>query len=159
VALAEPIKKGGRYTKKEQEERKIQVYHLHFEENKSAIKIAELLNVNRNTINEDIRFWHLQIANELNAQNMTAKMTKQIQRTEIQRNRLFEDLEKAEDIDEKIKIEKFIYDIDNSLMQLFSKMISIGIRSLEPTIKLDEINENIIKELIRILIFDDIFFN
>ena len=61
------IKKGGPYTKKEQEERKIQVYHLHFEENKSAAKIAELLNVNRNTINDDIRYWHLQLANEMKA--------------------------------------------------------------------------------------------
>jgi len=51
-----PEKKGGPYSKKEQEERKIQVYHLHFEENKSAVEIAELLNVNRNTINDDIKY-------------------------------------------------------------------------------------------------------
>ena len=43
VALAEQIKKGGRYTKKEQEERKLHVYHLHFEQEKPAVKIAELL--------------------------------------------------------------------------------------------------------------------
>ena len=83
MALAEQIKKGGPYTKKEQEERKIQVYHLHFEENKSAVKISDLLNVNRNTINEDIRYWHSQLANEMKAQDLTAKMTKQIQRMEI----------------------------------------------------------------------------
>ena len=71
MALAEPIKKGGRYTKKEQEERKIQVYHLHFEENKSAAKIAELLNVNRNTINDDISYWHSQLAGEMKFQGLT----------------------------------------------------------------------------------------
>jgi len=148
-------KKGGRYTKKEQEERKIQVYHLHFEENKSAIKIAELLNVNRNTINEDIRYWHLQLANEMKAQDLTAKMTKQIQRMEIQRDRLLEDLDESESLDEKIKLEKFISDIDNRLAQLFSKMISSGIKSLEPTVNLEEINEDEIKEFVRDLILGD----
>jgi len=155
VALAEPLKKGGRYTKKEQEERKIQVYHLHFEENKSANKIAELLNVNRNTINEDIRYWHLQLANEMKAQDLTAKMTKQIQRMEIQRDRLLENLDEAEEINDKIKLEKFISDIDNRLAQLFSKMISSGIKSLKPTVKLEEINEDEIKEFVRDLILGD----
>jgi len=149
------IKKGGPYTKKEQEERKIQVYHLHFEENKSAAKIAELLNVNRNTINDDIRYWHLQLANEMKAQDLTAKMTKQIQRIEIQRDRLLDDLEDTESFDEKIRLEKFISEIDNRLTQLFSKMISSGKTSLEPTLKLEEIDEDEIKEFVRDLILED----
>jgi len=78
MALVESVKKGGRYTIKEQEERRIQVYHLHFEENRTAVKIAELLGVNRNTINGDIRYWHSQLAHEFNAQNISVKMTKQI---------------------------------------------------------------------------------
>jgi len=155
MALEEPLKKGGRYTRKEQEERKIQVYHLHFEENKSAIKIAELLNVNRNTINEDIRYWHLQLANEFKAQDLTAKMTKQIQRMEIQRDRLLDLLEEAEDMDEKIKLERLVSDIDNRLVQIISKMISCGIRYLEPTVKHDATNEDEIKEFVRDLIFAD----
>jgi len=149
------IKKGGPYSKKEQEERKIQVYHLHFEENKSAAKIAELLNVNRNTINDDIRYWHLQLANEMKAQDLTAKMTKQIQRIEIQRDRLLDDLDGAESFDEKIRLEKFISEIDNRLTQLFSKMISSGKTSLEPTLKLEEIDEDEIKEFVRDLILED----
>jgi len=155
LALAEQIKKGGPYTKKEQEERKIQVYHLHFEENKSAVKISELLNVNRNTINEDIRYWHSQLANEMKAQDLTAKMTKQIQRMEIQRDRLLEDLEDVDDINEKIKLEKFIHEIDNRLVQVFMKMISSGINHLQPTVNLEEINEDEIKEFVRDLILSD----
>ena len=151
----EPEKKGGPYTKKEQEERKIQVYHLHFEENKSALEIAELLNVNRNTINDDIRYWHQQLANEFKAQDLTAKMTKQIQRMEIQRDRLLDDLDEAESFDEKIKLEKFVSDVDNRLGQLFSKMISSGKTNLAPTVKLDEINDNEIKELVRDLVLVD----
>ncbi len=152
MALVESVKKGGRYTIKEQEERRIQVYHLHFEENRTAVKIAELLGVHRNTINDDIRYWHSQLAHEFNAQNITAKMTKQIQRIEMQRDRLLEYLDAA-DSDEKYRIEKFISEIDNKLMQYYSKMILSGKTTLEPSIKLEEIDENQIKELVRELIF------
>jgi len=155
MALVEPVKEGGRYTKKEQEERKIEVYHLHFEENKPATKIAELLNVNRNTINDDIHYWHQQLANEFKAQDLTAKMTKQIQRMEIQRDRLLDDLEEAGNLDEKMRIEKFISEIDNRFVNLYSKMISSGITSLGPTVKLEEITEDDIKEFVRDLILGD----
>ena len=94
MALAEPIKKGGPYTKKEQEERRLEVSHLHFEEKLSAVKIAELLNVNRNTINDDIKFWCSQLAKEMNVQDLNAKMSKQIQKMDMQRERLFDELEK-----------------------------------------------------------------
>jgi len=146
------IKNGGPYTQREQEERKIQVYHLHFEENKSAVKIAELLSVNRNTINDDIRYWHLQLANEMKAQNLSAKMTKQIQRMEIQRDRLLDALEDTESLAQKISIEKFISEIDNRLVQVFSKMILSGKSDLEPTVKLEEINEEEIKDFTRSLV-------
>ena len=152
----EPEKKGGPYSKKEQEERKIKVYHLHFEENKSAVEIAELLNVNRNTINDDIRYWHRQLASEFKAQDLTAKMTKQIQRMEIQRDRLLEDLDEVENFDEKIKLEKFVSDIDNRLAQLYSKMILSGKAILTPTVKLDEIDEDEIKEFLRDLVLEDV---
>lgn len=155
MAQVGQVKKGGRYTKKEQEERKIEVYHLHFEQNKSAVKIAELLNVSRNTVNEDIHYWHQQLAGEFKAQDMRAKMTKQVQRMEIQRGRLLDDLEEAENLDEKIRLERFIAEIDNRLAQLFSKMISLGITQLEPTAKIeDEIDENEIKDFIRGIVLD-----
>ena len=153
--VTEQLKKGGRYTKKEQEERRIQVYHLHFEENKPAAKVAELLNVNRNTINDDIQYWHKQIASEFKAQDLTAKMVKQIQRMEIQRDRLLEDLENVESFDEKIRLEKFISEIDNKLTQLFSKMISCGVKNLEPPAKRKEITEDEIKEFVRGLVLED----
>jgi len=146
------IKNGGPYTQREQEERKIQVYHLHFEENKSAVKIAELLSINRNTINDDIRYWHLQLANEMKAQNLTVMMIQQIQRMEIQRDRLLDDLENVESLAEKISIEKFISEIDNRLVQFFSKMILSGKISMWSTIKPEEINEDEIKDFTRYLV-------
>lgn len=155
MALSEQIKKGGRYTKKEQEERRLQVYHLHFEQEKPAVKIAEMLNVNRNTINDDIRYWHQQLANEMNAQDISAKMTKQIQRMEIQRDRLLEDLEDAKSLEEIIKVERFISDIDNKLIGVYLKMIINGKEHLPPTIKINDTDEEEIKEFVRDLVLSD----
>ena len=113
MALVEPVKKGGRYTKKEQEERKLQVYQLHFDENKSAVEIAEILNFNRNTINADIKFWLGRFVNKSNELDVFSKMTKQIQRMEIQRDRFFEYLEEADTLYKKMFFEKQIADIEN----------------------------------------------
>ena len=123
MALVEPVKKGGRYTKKEQEERKLQVYQLHFDENKSAVEIAEILNFNRNTINADIKFWLGRFVNKSNELDVFSKMTKQIQRMEIQRDRFFEYLEEADTLYKKMFFEKQISDIDNKLTQIFTKII------------------------------------
>ncbi|MHA7734017.1 hypothetical protein [Nitrosopumilus sp. S6] len=154
MALVEPTKKGGRYTIKEQEERRIQVYHLHFEENKSAVKIAEILNVNRNTINEDIKFWEKQFANDIKIYDLVSKIKLQIQKMEMQRERLHEDLEKIDIFSEKIIVEKFINDIDNKLIQFYSKIMYQGKNSLESNMY-EEIHEEEVKEFVRELIFSD----
>ena len=152
MPLVELIKKGGPYTKKEQEERKIQVYQLHFEENKSAVQIAELLNVHRNTINEDIHYWNQKLASRFTDQDLTRNITKQIQRMEIQRDRLLDYLEETESLDEKIRVEKFISDLTNRLTQVFSKMIFSKRTKLEYTEIPKEIDESEIKEFVMSLI-------
>ena len=121
MAVVEPIKKGGRYTKKEQEERKLQVYQLHFEENKSAVEISEILNFNRNTINADIRFWYSQLASKSKLLDIKAKMMRQMHKMEIQRDRFLEYLDEAEKLNEKIKLEKLIFDMDKNLAQIITK--------------------------------------
>ena len=147
--------RGGPYTKKEQEERRIQVFQLHFEENKSAVKISELLNVNRNTINEDIRFWYVQLTDEIKSQDLGAKLKKQIQRMDIQRDRLLEALEGAEGFEERLKLEKSISDIDHRLVQLYSRMIASGVKDLGHAETLEDLNEDEIKELVRDLVLTD----
>ena len=129
MALVEDVKKGGRYTQKEREERRFLVYQLHFNKSESAIEIAELLNVNRNTVNEDIKLWYIGYGKKPNDQDYDFKLDKQIKRKEIQRDRLLDYLEESETLEEKIKIEKFIFDLDNKLDQWFSKMVSHDLRS------------------------------
>ena len=47
-------KKGGPYSKHDRDARRNEVYKLHFEYGYSARKIADLMKVNRNTVNGDI---------------------------------------------------------------------------------------------------------
>ncbi|WP_428325768.1 hypothetical protein [Nitrosopumilus sp.] len=150
MALVEPTKKGGRYTIKEREHRRVQVYQLYFEEKKHAAEIAKLLGVHRNTITDDISYWRSQIVSEINIQDFAAKMKIQIQKVEMQRDRFLELLEDA-DVDTKFKIEKSISDIDNALIQHYFKMIQSK-KPTEPTI---EIDESEIKELIRNLVMQE----
>ena len=157
MALIEPVKNGGRYTKREQEERRLQVHHLHFEDNKSAVEIAETLNVNRNTINEDIKFWFRQIPNRTNILDIYSGMIEEIQRKKIQRDRLLDYLEEVDTINEKIRLEKLICDIGNRLEQFFSKLIFSGKENLDSSIKSDDIEEEEIKNFVRDLILSDIY--
>jgi len=57
-------KNGGPYTKNEQEKRRNEVFKLAIEQGKSAVKIAEILKVNRNTVNGDIKILYHELGNE-----------------------------------------------------------------------------------------------
>ena len=54
----------GQYTKQEIQKRRNEVYRYHFEYGYSARKIAELIKINRNTINGDIKHWYSKISNK-----------------------------------------------------------------------------------------------
>ena len=62
-------KNGGPYSKKGQDKRRDQVHTLHFEKGHSAVKIAQILGVNRNTINEDIKYGYSNIKEEVKQEN------------------------------------------------------------------------------------------
>jgi len=120
--MAVEIKKGGPYTKPEQEERQKQVYELHFEKGFSAIKIGEMLNVNRNTINADIRLWYKKVSEELPEYNASL-LLKQIHRLEMQQTRLLEKLEASTDTKEKFAIEKLLFGINSKMTSETSKIV------------------------------------
>jgi len=114
-------KKGGPYPKKEQQKRQNEVYRLHFEFGYPAVKIAKELHVNRNTINSDINYLYSQLAEEWENQDISGLILSQIEKMKYQRDRLYEELEKQEDFTKKLSIEKFIFEIDNRLFQIYSK--------------------------------------
>ncbi len=54
-------KKGGPYSKTDRQVRRDEVHRLHFEYGYSALKISELMKINRNTINGDIQYWYSKV--------------------------------------------------------------------------------------------------
>ena len=115
-------KKGGPYTSKEQETRRKQVYELHFEKGFPAIKIAEMLNINRNTVNADIKELYGMVSKELPDYNASL-LLKQIHRLESQYARLQDELEKNTDTKNKFLIEKLLFSINSKITSEVSKIV------------------------------------
>jgi len=152
MALVEQNKNGGPYTKKEQTDRRKEVLKLHFEKGYSAVKIADMLNVNRNTINDDIKYLNSQFSEEWKFYDIRSIIMKQIYRFELQRSRLLEELDTLENFKEKIMIEKMILDIDETILQIGTKIISDNNLRVEPVNELTEISEEVVKQIILHLI-------
>lgn len=111
--------RGGPYNKKDRLHRRKEVYRLHFELGYSAIKIAEFMNVNRNTISSDIRFWYSELSKNWNTNVIKFWLIKQVDRLETQRTRLIGELTKYDDQKIKLLYERMIFDIDSRLTQIF----------------------------------------
>ena len=113
-------KNGGPYNKKDQEKRRGQVHTLHFEKGYSAIKIAQTLGVNRNTINEDIKYWYSNIKEEVKQEN-DDYILRQIGRLESQRSRVVEKITENT-VKDAIKYEKMLLDMDVRINNLLMKI-------------------------------------
>ena len=120
--MALEAKKGGPYTKQEQEKRREEVFKLHFEYGYSAVHIAKMLNVNRNTVNEDIKYWRSEMHEENKSNFSKDWLDKQFTRLELQRARLRRELEKDISLKDRLQIEKFITNIDLSISSLIVKI-------------------------------------
>ena len=112
-------KKGGPYTKPQQEKRRKQVYEMYFEKGRSAASIARELGVNRNTVSEDVRFLSSEITSEYKKEKVEDMVSEQMERFDLQRERLMYMLESA-DNSEKLRIEKMILDMDCKLFALIA---------------------------------------
>ena len=119
--MPKPPKHNGQYTKHEIQKRRNEVYRYHFEYGYSARKIAEIIKINRNTINGDIKHWYSKItkANDIQPESAIYMI---IERLDIQRTRIREYLDSATNISEKITIEKMITDIDYKIAQINEKL-------------------------------------
>ena len=115
-------KKGGPYSKQDKEARRNEVYRLHFDYGYSARKIAELMKVNRNTINGDIDYWYSKITKNYNVFDPEPEIIINLHRLENQRTRLREELDKAVSIQEKLAIERFICDITSKISNTHQRM-------------------------------------
>ena len=113
------IKKlGGRYTKNQRHKRRAEVYRLHFELEYSAVKISEMMKINRHTISADIQYWNEQLADEWGKIDIYGRCMKQLHSLESQKNRLIAQLQKAKSFSEKISLEKLILQVDDRITKL-----------------------------------------
>ena len=130
-------KKGGPYTEQEKLERRNKVYHLHFENDYSAVRIAEELGVNRNTINSDIKELYIQFADELPNHEAAGLFLSQIHAFKFQKARLLEKLEKLTEPKIQVQLEKLISDIDYRIGQIVVKLMP-GKYGVQTTIRVKE---------------------
>ena len=115
-------KKGGPYTKNERDSRRNEVYRLHFEYGYSARKISELMKINRNTINGDIEFWYDKVVKNWRDLSPEILVIRSMERLELQRTRLIENLNKTESAQEKTSIERMVLDVESKIVQTQLKL-------------------------------------
>jgi len=122
--MALETKKGGPYTKQEQEKRRDEVFKLHFEYGYSALQISEMLKINRNTINSDVTFLYSELHDEMGKKSTDDWLNKQLMRLESQRTRLRKELDKDITLQETLQVEKIILDLDSRISSLVIKMVT-----------------------------------
>jgi hypothetical protein len=121
--LVKPRHKYSPFTRAQRKERRDEVYRLHFENGMPATRIAQLMKVDRNTINNDLNILYKKAIKDYNS-DMTFDdiIEKQLLRLETQRDRLLLDLCDAKDINSKITIERLIADIDFKVIGLMERL-------------------------------------
>lgn len=121
--LVKPRQKFAPFTHAERKERRDEVYKLHFEHGIPATRIAEMMNVDRNTINNDLKILYNRAIRDYNSdKSFDDIIEKQLLRLETQRDRLGLYLCNAKDINSKITIERLITDIDFKVIGVMERL-------------------------------------
>ncbi|GKS67072.1 hypothetical protein YTPLAS73_06190 [Nitrosarchaeum sp.] len=134
-------KSGGPYSKDEREKQQNEVFRLHFEFGYSAVKIAELMKINRNTINADIKYWYSSIKDEIR-QDSEDLISRQLGRLETQRTRVIENI--TENKIDDIRYEKMLLEIDGKINNILLR--------INPGKVTSEVNEDLVKDIVLFLI-------
>jgi len=132
-------KSGGPYNLTERLQRQKQVSILYIEEGYSAIKIAEKLGVNRNTVNEDIKECLLQLADEIPNNEIESIFLLQINALRAQKVQLNTRMEYPLKPEIWMKIQKLIADIDYKIAQMVVRLMT---SKREPKRKLAKLVES-----------------
>ena len=115
-------KSGGPYPAHAKKARRDEVFRLHFDYGYSSRKIAEMIKINRNTINSDITYWYSQLQKEDSKVSVEDWINKMLYRLETKRTRLMERLDKATSLEDFLILEKMLFEIDNKIVQIVIKI-------------------------------------
>ena len=110
-----------------------------------ATRISELMKVDRNTINNDLKFLYRKALSDYNLENMSLEdiLEKQLVRLETQRDRLGIYLSDAKDVTNKVTIERLIADIDFRVLTAVEKINHNTVQFYDEIIKsVNKIAEN-----------------
>ena len=115
----------------------MEVYRLHFEKGIPAIRIADMMNVDRNTINNDLKILYQKALRNYEPDDMSFDdiVQKQLFRLETQRDRLGLYLADTKEISNKISIERLIADIDFKLISAIERMNYNEVRTWDAVVK------------------------
>lgn len=114
-------RQGGPYSNGQRRKRRNEVFKLHFEQGIPAIQIADLMKVNRNTINDDIQWLYEKMSKDIEGDDWNGYFTKQLVRLETQRTRLLSYLSDAKELGERLTIERQLADMDLRLAAMMER--------------------------------------
>ena len=122
---------------------------MYFEKGFSAIKIAIELKVNRNTINQDIKFLRSELIHK-DQIKPAIWLLEQKEHLEQQKDRLLELLEITKDFEQRLRVEKIILDIEGKITNLVIKITGFDYISFEydPGPEFDEDIALVVKDLV-----------
>lgn len=122
--LVKSRQKPGPQTRSQRRKRRAEVYRLHFQEGWPALRIAEVIHVDRNTVNADLKILYDKALSDYNPNNFKIQdyIPKTLFRLESQRDRLASRLADTNDLTAPIAIERLIADIDFRLFNAISKI-------------------------------------
>ena len=115
-------RKSGPQNEIQRKNRRDSVYELFFEKCKTKVEIAKSLGVSRNTIESDVKFLLNEIGENLNYSSIIENFAKQIELMDVQRSRLFSQLEELSP-ENRIKVEKMILDSNVKTANIYSKIL------------------------------------
>ena len=134
--MPKPEKNGGPYPVQAKKTRRDEVFRLHFDYGYSARKIADMLKINRNTINSDITHWYSQLQKEDEKISIEDLINKMLYRLETKRTRLMEKLDKATSLNDFAMLEKMLNEIDIKIVQIAIKMQTAEKRNYDRVMKM-----------------------
>lgn len=125
------------FTRSQRRKRRTEVYKLHFEHGIPATRIAEMINVDRNTINNDLKILYQKALRDYDPDDMNFSdiLQKHLFRLETQRDRLGSYLTDTKEINDKIAIERLVADIDFRLIAVIERMNYNEVRIWQAVVK------------------------
>jgi len=128
-------KTSGPFPKNLRMRRQNEVARLYIEYGYSARKIASVINVNRNTVNKDLRKIQNDFSETWSRFNPEGVLFKHYFRCESQRTRIRETLDKTTDISKRMSLEKMLLDIDSKMPMFLMKIYNSHERIFDSVIQ------------------------